>query len=381
MDNKIILTDYNEKTLLAYIKDNKLIDLSLYEEDDNLGNVYLARVTKVLANIDACFAQYKKGHNAFVKTKDYKQESIIPIQIKKEAYADKDALATDQIKLTSRYAVISKGAPHISISSKIGKDLADKLKKAFRPLACELGVAIILRTNAQDAEFEEIENDIRQIANKLFDIYENSDKRTLYTTLYCNEPGFISYIRDSYSLENCEIVTDLASVYDCIDYSIQSGDLKNSGLTADDVRIYKDDVVSLAALYGLSQKIKEATSRTVHLKSGADLVIDQTEALVSIDVNTHNCVKKGDKEDIYFETNIEAAKEIMRQIRLRNLSGMIIIDFINMKSDSQYDELMKILRNLAKEDPIKTQIVDITGLKLVEIVRLKRKKSLYEQMR
>ena len=147
------------------------------------------------------------------------------------------------------------------------------------------------------------------------------------------------------------------------------------------LRLYKDANLSLAALYSLQKWEKEALSKHVWLKSGASLVIEPTETLTVIDVNTGKAVsgkKAGD--EIFYKINEEAAKECMRQLRLRNLSGMILIDFINMDSEEYNAKLMQLLKELAAKDRIPVNVVDMTGLKLVELTRKKVKKPLHEMI-
>ena len=146
------------------------------------------------------------------------------------------------------------------------------------------------------------------------------------------------------------------------------------------VRFYADPVLPLKSLYSLETAVSSATDRRVWLKSGGYLVIDPVEAMTVIDVNTGKTDKKGSKDDIIRLTDREAAEEAMRQLRLRNLSGIILIDFIDMKEEADREALMRLLRERAKNDPNGTEIVDITKLNLVEIVRRKKGRTLAEQL-
>ena len=146
------------------------------------------------------------------------------------------------------------------------------------------------------------------------------------------------------------------------------------------VRFYADPVLPLKALYSLETAVSSATDRRVWLKSGGYLVIDPVEAMTVIDVNTGKTDKKGSKDEIIRLTDREAAEEAMRQLRLRNLSGIILIDFIDMKAEADREELLRLLRKMAAADPGGTEIIDITKLNLVEIVRRKKGRTLAEQL-
>ena len=146
------------------------------------------------------------------------------------------------------------------------------------------------------------------------------------------------------------------------------------------LKLYQDEQISLRALYGLDSKINELLSKNVWLKSGGYLVIEQTEALTVIDVNTGKNISSKSKEDIVRLTNTEAAKEAMRQIKLRNISGIIIIDFINNDNKEEMSEIIKLIKQEAKRDFAKPAFMDITALGLVELTRRKIEKNLKEAL-
>ena len=145
------------------------------------------------------------------------------------------------------------------------------------------------------------------------------------------------------------------------------------------LRLYTDETLSLGALYSLQKIKEEALSKTVWLKSGASIVIEPTETLTVIDVNTGKAINgKKTGDEMFYKINEEAARACMQQIRLRNLSGMILIDFINMEKEAYNERLLQLLRELATEDRVPVTVVDMTGLKLVELTRKKVKKPLHE---
>ena len=186
--------------------------------------------------------------------------------------------------------------------------------------------------------------------------------------MYREASFYLKYIR-SLELSNFErIVTDLQSVYEEL-YPIYG----------DKVELYSDDSYSLDKLLGISTKLLKANEKKVWLKSGGNLVIEPTEALTVIDVNTGKAVDgRRNKETTFYKINCEAAIEAARQIRMRNLSGIILIDFIDMKEQEHVEELMQLLRMKLSEDKVKTVLVDITKLGLVEITRMKKNPPLRE---
>ena len=184
-------------------------------------------------------------------------------------------------------------------------------------------------------------------------------------------------VKDSYNGELTRIITDIPHVYDEINEYVRSLGLGFSDI----ISFYDDESYSLDAMHGLSLKLKKALMRKVWLDCGAYLVIDATEACVVIDVNSGKAVtKKKDSEETFYKINIEAAKEIMRQLKLRNLSGIIIVDFIDMQDKEHNEMLLAQLKKLAKEDKVKTNVLDITALGLVEMTRMKQRKPLHERL-
>lgn len=176
------------------------------------------------------------------------------------------------------------------------------------------------------------------------------------------------------SIQNLEIITDRQDIYDRLVRTAE-GFIKIPA----SVRFYQDDMLSLSGLYSVDKKLDDALKRHVWLKSGAYLVIEPTEALTVIDVNSGKFESENDVEDAYLKINLEAAEEVARQLKLRNLSGIIIVDFINMRLPGNKKALLQYLKELVSRDRIPTNVVDITALGLVEITRKKINKPLQEQ--
>ena len=192
--------------------------------------------------------------------------------------------------------------------------------------------------------------------------------------IYQAPKSYITSIRDGYHNEVAQIITDDEVIYEEISEYLEVYQSEDTNK----LKFYDNSVTSLQTLYNVRRDIEEALSEKVWLKSGGYLVIQPTEAFVSIDVNSGKYVSKKDAQKEYFKVNLEAAEEIAHQIRLRNLSGIIIVDFINMQVKENQEKLMKAFEEFVAEDPIKTSIVDMTKLNLVEITRKKARRPLYE---
>lgn len=183
-------------------------------------------------------------------------------------------------------------------------------------------------------------------------------------------------LRNTYTADLTSIITDDPQIYNSLEHYLKENDLQNLSK----LRLYQDDLLPLYKLCRLEREIDLATSRQVWLKSGGYLVIDPTEALTVIDVNTGKYSGKKLRRETLKTINLEAAKEAARQIRLRNLSGIILIDFINMENKEDQKELLAFLESRLFADPVKTRLIDMTKLELVEITRKKVHKTLKEQI-
>ena len=207
-------------------------------------------------------------------------------------------------------------------------------------------------------------------------LWQNAGMRTCYSCLYRPESGYLTEIRDTPQEQYEEILTDDPALYEEIRAFLE----RSCPQAFSALRLYQDSAVSLRNLYGLPAKIREACGKRVWLKSGGYLVIEPTEALTVIDVNSGKYTGKKGTRDTFRLINREAALEIARQLRLRNLSGIILVDFISMEKKEDEKELLQLLSAELKKDPVKTAVVDMTPLGLVEITRKKVRRSIYEQL-
>ncbi|MBO4414610.1 MAG: ribonuclease E/G, partial [Lachnospiraceae bacterium] len=251
-----------------------------------------------------------------------------------------------------------------------------RLKELMKPYLGD-SYAFIVRTNAENAPDELLEREIARLVNDYRQIVEYGVHWKCFSRLYSTPPSYIWEIRDGYAEDIDEIKTDDDEIYAQLKDYLTENQPEDIGKLVK----YEDKEYSLAKLYGIMDKLEKATYERVWLDSGAYLVIQPTEALTVIDVNTGKAISgKTVPEETFLNVNMEAADEIARQIRLRNLSGIIIVDFIDMVSEANKKSLLKHLYNILSKDRIPTKLVDMTGLNLVEITRKKIRKPLAEQI-
>ncbi len=387
MSNKLVITDYNAKTLYAYIEDNLLTELSFEGSLGVLGNVYVGRVDNIVKNLNAAFVEIENkvlcyysldDKHIFLNKKNTDKlviGDLILVQVNKDAIKTKNPMATANITLNGKYIVLDNSIGKIGVSNKITNP---ERKSELNNLAKEYidnNYGAILRTDCKDANNEDIIMEINKLQAEMNAIFHKANHLKAHQLVYSKHPA-IKFINEYSSNSIDEILTDDNDLYNSLIeyYSENNNDIYNK------IKLYKDDLLGLKALYNINKQVDDALKKKVWLKSGGYLIIEQTEAMVVIDVNTGKSIDKKKKSENVFKVNVEAAIEIGKQLRLRNLSGIIIIDFINMDNNEYVDELIKTLKQVINRDKVKTTFVDITKLNLVEITRKKIKKSIAEQL-
>lgn len=384
---QFVFTEWNKKKLGILFEDGKAMEIRCYEADSILGNVYRARVSNLSPNINAAFVDIKKGESCYLSMDDYHGEKLkvgdlVTVQVVRDKIKTKRYAVTTDISLQGDYAVTTLFAP-VGVSSKITDSARKKeLKTLMQNLLIaeqdaqfylaegnvaeierikKLTLGGIIRTQAEHAEDAAITREIEGQARLLYSIMKKSEYATQYTCLYHTEVEYIKDIRRMHALQEVEIVTDIPEVTEAIS----------------EIPLYTDEY-TLTLRYSLASLLSKTLSKRAYLKSGAYLVIEPTEAMTVIDVNSGKSIKGKNAEEQFLKINIEAAKEIARQLRLRNISGIVMIDFINMKEESHNHELMKNLAEYVRTDPVRTTVVDMTKLGLVELTRQKGKRALHE---
>ncbi len=369
---KVIVVKREEKILVLFIHNNKLQSLQVTESESLLGNIYLGKVQKILPGLKAAFVDISNGCSCFLQKADFshlKGNDEIPVQIIAEASKTKQPTASCELTLQGQYCVVAYGKPGLSFSSKLPVIKKKRLKAELDDMA-DLWTRyhVVIRTNAGElAEITPLREEIHCLTKELTDLLENAVHRTCFSLLRKETEGYVKAVRDIRECDYDEIVTDLPEVHDTL-----------KALYGEKVRFYQDEMLSLSKLYSVETHLQNGLVKKVWLDLGGFLVIEPTEALTVIDVNTGKYDNK--KIHSFLPINKQAAEEIARQMRIRNLSGIIIVDFINMDSPAEQDELMAYLRELVKKDSVKTTVIDMTPLGLVEITRKKESKMLFERI-
>lgn len=392
MSSNLIITEYRGGIISVLLQEGKVQSLHLHGNQDKpqIGDIYVAKVINIVKNIHAAFIQYQQGKRGYLSLSDLSNPILLNrtydgrllcgdellVQLDKEAIKTKDPVFTTNLSLAGKYCVISSGNLVKGISTKLSKQEREILYSAIPQ---ELKFGVIVRTNAVNLieanALVQLTDEICEIHAQLETLISNGIHRTCYSKLTASKPEYVSFVRDEYHNRYDSLITDQQEIYDTIKEYFEAYEPEHLPLLS----FYGDESCSMDKLYRLDTQIQELLKPKVWLKSGAYLIIEQTEAMHVIDVNSGKNIAKKENEEYVLKINLEAAKEIMRQISLRNLSGIIIVDFINMSKKESIDTLMQELQHLAKKDTVKTSIVDMTALGLVEITRKKGKKSLKQQ--
>jgi ribonuclease G len=349
---KILVSRRKGETQIFILNDGE--PQSYFIERDNepprlVGSIFKARVEKILPGMQAAFVDIGKDKNAFLQfgKKNLCEGDIVLVQIEKDAEHYKAARATLEISLPSQKIILLPNSNAIHISRKIPPAEKARLKSLAKELLPK-NFGVIVRTAAENSTADELTAEINERVNfwhELLKVAENKKKPSL---IY-GEDLLEKILRENISALDV-FVTDNLKIFRRVE-----------NLIADEKLLHYEGE-ELFKMFGVDTEIKNLQKKELELNSGGFIVIEKTEALTVIDVNT------GGTDDI-FKTNIEAAELAMKQIRLRNIGGIIIIDFVNMKDDAHKKNLLEYLETLAQIDSGKVNVVDMTSLGLVEITR------------
>lgn len=392
--SSLVLLRKQNRIQTFLLQENRLVLAKSYEEAaSSLGNIYIGKVKNVVSSIHAAFVEYASDTIGFLalqsvqnpiltnRTYDGRilQGDELVVQVEKEGIKTKAPGLTTNLSFSGKYCVLTTGKTKLGYSSKLTETVKQQVKafleaEELPKLLKSRQIGLVVRTNVSSLEeYAPLKEEILALKEKLEAVKEAAPHRTCFSGVYSPLPEYIAGIRDLYDNSYERIVTDDAALYE----ELQA----QACLLAAPVSFYQDEALSLEKLYGIESKLQEALSERVWLKSGGYLVIQPTEALTVIDVNSGKLLKSAKGQNSFFLTNKEAAEEIALQIRLRNLSGIIIVDFINQEDTGLDKELLHYLQSLLKKDSVKTDVIDMTPLGLVEITRKKVSKSLREQFR
>ncbi|MBD5458840.1 MAG: ribonuclease E/G [Lachnospiraceae bacterium] len=396
---KILILEFRGKLLSMLMRHNRIVEIraekSAAEDACRIGNIYVGKVQNISANIGAAFVEIQKGVMTFLPLSEVKnavltnrkQEELLRagdellVQLVREPLKTKQAGVSTGLSLAGSYVVIEYRKPEAGERREEGIRVSSKMSKKYRHLYKELEplreiakqFSLVVRTNADGLEeVSDVIAEAQSLAVKMAHILEVGDKRVCFSCLYRSEPEYLSFVKNCYQSEYDEVVTDRKEIYEAL--------LADERLNSCGIRYYEDSMLPLYKLYSVETRVQELLSKKVWLKSGAYLVIEQTEALIAIDVNTGKYESGKKKEETYLKINLEAAEAIADALRARNLSGMILVDFINMQKKEHNERLTESMKALLAKDSVPAYVVDITGLGLMEITRKKKNKSFAEQM-
>jgi len=340
-----------------------------------VGNIYLGKVKNVLPGMEAAFVSFGEEKNGVLyvadiegSTKNSKIENLLKVdqeilvQVVKDAMGEKGARLTGQISLPGRYLVLIPNSKTKGISRRLADNERERLDKIIRKIKPN-NFGVIVRTAAEGVSEESLKVDIEKLVEewKTVSNYQSGDAPKLIH----KEPDVsIKVIREHLNSTFKKVLIDKKSQYDQVKEYV-----KLTSPEILDIVDHYDDQLGLFERYHIEDQIKKALDRKVWLPSGGHLIIDRTEALTVIDVNTGKFVGKNSLEETVYENNLEAAEEIARQLRLRDIGGIIVIDFIDMESQKKQQNLLNKFKQELAKDKTRTQVFDISRLGLVEMTR------------
>lgn len=378
---KEIFIDRQNDLLRIVIRiDGRLKECYVQEENDNVlpGQIYKGVVKNVVPAIKCAFIDIGKSKNAYMyldnkfnNIKIKKGEEIL-VEIVKEGEGKKSAKVTSAISIPGRYSVLNTLNNKVNISRKINNDYF--IKEVKNNLKKPKDVGITIRTNAEKVSVEEINNEIKLLYKQYLDLIKKY-RYSLKTGLIYSDKGIIDKIlRDTSDIDKYKIIVNNKD-----DYLYIENYIKNSlGLKAN-LKLY-DNVVNIFDHYGIEKELLNLNKNKVKLKCGGYIIIEKTEAMYTIDVNSGKNTKNNSIQKTAFSTNLEAAEEIALQIRLRNLSGIIVIDFIDMNDEKDKDIVLGKLKEGFINDKNKIVIYPFTELNLVQIARGRKGKAINSYM-
>lgn len=391
MQKKIIINCDNKQTRVAVLEDGKLVEIYLERPVHQrvVGNIYKGVVANVLPGMQAAFVDIGLERNAFLYVDDafvqandsgkgkktieqlLRQGEEIMVQVIKEPFGSKGARLTSQITIPGRHLVLMPTADYTGVSRRI-EDTEER--ERLRQLATQLRPAdmgLIVRTVAEGENQEAFEQDLSFLLSLWQRIQQRYKRKPAPCLVYQDLDLIYRIIRDLFTEQIDQLVVDTRYEYEKI---LETLEVIDSALK-ERVELYQGKS-PIFDVYGIETEIERALSRTVWLGCGGYLVFDHTEALTVIDVNTGKYIGKTNLADTVLKTNLEAAEEIVRQIRLRDIGGIIIIDFIDMENEEHAQRVLATLADKIKLDRTKSHVLGMTGLGLVEMTRKKARQGL-----
>jgi ribonuclease E len=396
VDREMVVRQIGDRIQIGVIEDNVMVEhyVNRNANVSYVGNVYLGRVQNVLPSMEAAFVDIGKGRNAVLyagevnwdaagisESEPRKIEMVLKtgqpvlVQVTKDPIGQKGARLTSQISLPGRYVVYVPGGGMSGISKRLPESERTRLKAILKNLIPE-EAGVIVRTAAEGVSEEELTNDVARLKAQWDDIYQKSENPNFHApAVLLSEPDLaVRVIRDIFNEDFRRLIIQGAEAWEEISTYLSSiapelvSKLEKYTGTGD-----------LFADYRVEEQLAKAFDRKVYLPSGGSLVIDRTEAMIVIDVNTGKFIGKGGNlEETVTKNNLEAAEEIARQLRLRDLGGIIVIDFIDMVLEKNRDAVLRRLVECLGRDRTKHQVAEVTSLGLVQMTRKRVGQGLIE---
>lgn len=380
-EKRIVIAERDN--IAAVLENKRVTDFFIHRGDVLLGDVYLASVDNILPSIDAAFVNVGVDKMGFLHAEDVMgkgslKEKLRPkqklvVQVIKEPTGHKGPRVTTEISLPGRFLVLMPYEPGVSVSKKIENSRERARLKAIMNLIKPVGVGVIIRTEAEGQTEADIQEDLEILLEKWNNIITSAETQDAPNLIYRDQDLLYRVIREACTDDVNEIVVDTAFALNRVQNLLQNWHMNNNIK----VTLYKGTEPLLIA-EDIHKEIKAALNVKVNMPSGGYLFIQQTEALTVIDVNSGKFTSSATQDETILKTNIEAVHEIARQLRLRNIGGMIIIDFIDMISRADKLAILEELEIALEPDKAKPQVGQLSDLGLVELTRHRQGQSLSE---
>ncbi len=381
IEKRIVIAERDN--IAAVLENKKVTDFFIHRGEVLLGDVYLATVDNILPSIDAAFVNVGTDRMGFLHAEDVMgkgtlKEKLSPkqklvVQVVKEPTGHKGPRVTTEISLPGRFLVLMPNEPGVSVSKKIENSKERARLKSIVNLIKPVGVGVIIRTEAEGQSEADIQEDLEILLEKWNNIITSAETLTPPNLIYRDQDLLYRVIREACTDDVKEIIVDTPFAMNRVQNILQNWHIsKNVQVT-----LYKGTEPLLVAM-DIHKEIKAALNVKVNMPSGGYLFIQQTEALTVIDVNSGKFTSSSTQDETILKTNIEAVHEIARQLRLRNIGGMVIVDFIDMMSRADKLAMMEELEIALEPDKAKPQVGQLSDLGLVELTRHRQGQSLSE---
>ena len=386
MVRDIIAEIYPWESRVGIVEDDRLVEVFWADQDESVGNIYKGKVKDVLPGLSCAFIDVGLNKNAFLYVGDVvgpgnrkdrniaqllKSGQEIMVQVKKEAFSEKGARVTGDITIPGHLLVLLPFQREVSISRKIiGNQKRNQLRNLIEDNKPD-DVGVILRTACVEADSKEIKAELSELLKIWQDIQNRFDQQKAPSLIYEDIDVIERALRDYLDADIRRVIINNLKLKDKVDLFIKK---KNTPYSLS-VQYVEGD---LFEKYGLEKDIRKALRRKVWLKSGGYLIIDVTEAMTVIDVNSGKFTGKDNFEETVYKLNLESALEIPRQLRLRSIGGIILIDFIDMQDKNNEENVISILRQELEKDKAHSRIMGMTGLGFLEMTRKKSRYGISE---